>query len=87
MRPGRGTTPVQQLKEDLMELLVDEDALTTVEYALLLALLVLGCAVCFRGLGIATRDAAAEGSDRLPSGTISPQNPPAPTDPGAPPSS
>ena len=49
------------LLQDLHQLLVDEEAFTTREYALLLALLVMGCAACFQGLGRIANDTAGAG--------------------------
>ncbi len=56
----------------------DENATTTLEYALLLALIVGVCVVAYQNLGIATSDSVSDSTGELPQPGLIPD----PQDPG-----
>lgn len=77
MRTEPRPDTLRQLKEDLADLLADESALTTMEYALLLALLAVGAIAAYRVFGQATSDLATDSTQSLPGndGTPPPASP------------
>jgi len=62
----------QRLKRDIVRLLQDESGLTTIEYALLIALLAVGAILAYRHFGLATSDLATESTRQLPGAGQSP---------------
>ncbi|MFO8082658.1 MAG: hypothetical protein R6V07_20485 [Armatimonadota bacterium] len=53
----------------LRALLLDESGVTTVEYALMIAILVVGSITAFRGLGEVTGNVASDGGGSIPDGS------------------
>jgi Flp pilus assembly pilin Flp len=53
-------------RRGLWALLVDESGVTTVEYALIIAILVVGSIACFRGLGEVTGTMACDSAEAMP---------------------
>ena len=66
---------LQSLRRTLKSLLRDESGLTTMEYALLLALLAVGAILAYRNFGMATSDLAKESSEQLPGSEHGPMPP------------
>lgn len=68
--PGRAdgceTGMLQRTRRAVAELLADECGLTTMEYALLLALLAVGAILAYFNFGRATSDLAMDSTQRLP---------------------
>ncbi|MFP4248880.1 MAG: Flp family type IVb pilin [Armatimonadota bacterium] len=69
----------------LRALLLDESGVTSVEYALMIAILVVGSIAAFRGLGDVTGNVASEGGGSIPDGSTgsSAASPGASAPPGA----
>lgn len=61
-----------RLKRDIVGLLRDEGGLTTIEYALLIALLAVDAILAYRHFGLATSDLATESTRQLPGAGQSP---------------
>lgn len=61
-----GESTSRSLRHEVAFLLQDETGLTTLEYALLLVLLVVGVIIAYRNFGIATADLTAESTRAMP---------------------
>lgn len=68
MKYLQSSGPLKSLGEALCELAGDESGLSTVEYALLVALLAVAAIWAYRNLGIATSDLASDSTQQLPGG-------------------
>ncbi len=66
---------LQKLRRTITQLLTDESGLTTMEYALLLALLAVGAILAYRNFGLATSDLATKSTQELPGSEHGPMPP------------
>ena len=58
----------RRLREDLAELIADESATTTLEYALVLALVAVACILAYQRFGATTSNLASDSTQQLPGG-------------------
>jgi Flp pilus assembly pilin Flp len=66
MGSGGITQTARRIRKDLTGLFADEDAVTTLEYALALALVAVAAIFAYQEFGLSTRDLAADSVQQMP---------------------